>query len=156
MEQTCLDFQIETVIDVVGIKQVKESSFTYKTSIKSPNDVEAVIKEFLKDRDREYFIVLCLNTKGYVNNLSVISIGSLSSTIVTPREVFKVAILSNAASIIIAHNHPSGIVAPSEEDKKVTQILIEAGELLGISVLDSIIVGDQGDKVFSFKENELM
>lgn len=152
--QQCLDFQIETVVDVVGVKQVKESSFTYKTSIKSPNDVEAVIKEFLKDRDREYFIVLCLNKKGYVNNLSVISIGSLSSTIVTPREVFKVAILSNAASIIIAHNHPSGIVAPSEEDKAITLKLIEAGKIMGIEILDHIIVGDSS--FLSFKTKGLM
>ena len=96
-------------INIVSIKMVKESSFLYRTrQILSPNDAYEMIKEQLEGLDREQFIIACLNTKNEPTNITVVSVGSLNKAIVHPREVFKTAILSNAASIMAFHNHPSG------------------------------------------------
>ena len=107
------------------------------------------------DSDREKFVVACLDTKKQPVNISVVSIGSVNSVIVHPREVFKIAVLSNASSIICFHNHPSGNINPSGEDENITRRLKECGEILGIGLLDHIIVGDR-DTYFSFKENCMM
>ena len=101
-----------------------------------------MIKEQLEGLDREQFIIACLNTKNEPTNISVVSVGSLNKAIVHPREVFKTAILSNASSIMAFHNHPSGDTTPSDQDIQLTNRLYEAGELLGIKVLDHLIIGD--------------
>ena len=130
-------------INIVSIKMVKESSFLYQTrTISSPNDAYEMIKERLEDSDREQFIIACLNTKNEPTNISVVSVGILNKAIVHPREVFKTAILSNAASIMAFHNHPSGDTVPSQQDIQLTNRLYEAGELLGIKLLDHLIIGD--------------
>ena len=130
-------------INVVSIKMVKEASFLYQTrQILSPNDAYEMIKEQLEGLDREQFIVSCLNTKNEPTNITVVSVGSLNKAIVHPREVFKTAILSNAASIMVFHNHPSGDTTPSDQDIQLTHRLVEAGELLGIKLLDHLIIGD--------------
>ena len=130
-------------INIVSIKMVKESSFLYQTrTISSPNDAYEMIREQLKDLDREQFIIACLNTKNEPTNISVVAVGTLNKAIVHPREVFKTAILSNAASIIAFHNHPSGETTPSQQDIQLTNRLYEAGELLGIKLLDHLIIGD--------------
>ena len=130
-------------INIVSIKMVKESSFLYQTrTVSSPNDAYEMIREQLKDLDREQFIIACLNTKNEPTNISVVSVGTLNKAIVHPREVFKTAILSNAASIMAFHNHPSGETTPSQQDIQLTHRLYEAGELLGIKLLDHLIIGD--------------
>ena len=130
-------------INIVSIKMVKESSFLYQTrQILSPNDAYEMIKEQLEGLDREQFIIAYLNTKNEPTNISVVSVGSLNKAIVHPREVFKTAILSNAASIMAFHNHPSGETTPSQQDIQLTHRLYEAGELLGIKLLDHLIIGD--------------
>ena len=130
-------------INIVSIKMVKESSFLYQTrQILSPNDAYEMIKEQLEGLDREQFIIACLNTKNEPTNISVVSVGSLNKAIVHPREVFKTAILSNAASVMAFHNHPSGETTPSQQDIQLTKRLYEAGELLGIKLLDHLIIGD--------------
>lgn len=130
-------------INIVSIKMVKESSFLYQTrTISSPKDAYEMIKEQLEGLDREQFIIACLNTKNEPTNISVVSVGSLNKAIVHPREVFKTAILSNAASIMAFHNHPSGDTDPSQQDIQLTNRLYEAGELLGIKLLDHLIIGD--------------
>ena len=130
-------------INIVSIKMVKESSFLYQTrKILSPNDAYEMIKEQLEGLDREQFIIACLNTKNEPTNISVVSVGSLNKAIVHPREVFKTAILSNAASIMAFHNHPSGDTTPSDQDIQLTHRLVEVGELLGIKLLDHLIIGD--------------
>ena len=130
-------------INIVSIKLVKESSFLYQTlTISSPKDAYEMIKDQLQDLDREQFIIACLNTKNEPTNISVVSVGSLNKAIVHPREVFKTAILSNAASIMAFHNHPSGETTPSQQDIQLTNRLYEAGELLGIKLLDHLIIGD--------------
>lgn len=130
-------------INIVSIKMVKESSFLYQTrTISSPKDAYEMIKEQLEGLDREQFIIACLNTKNEPTNISVVSVGTLNKAIVHPREVFKTAILSNAASIMAFHNHPSGDTEPSDQDIQLTHRLVEAGELLGIKLLDHLIIGD--------------
>lgn len=131
-------------INIVSIKMVKESSFLYQTrQILSPKDAYEMIKEQLEGLDREQFIIACLNTKNEPTNISVVSVGSLNKAIVHPREVFKTAILSNAASIMAFHNHPSGETTPSQQDIQLTNRLYEAGELIGIKLLDHLIIGDR-------------
>ena len=130
-------------INIVSIKMVKESSFLYQTcQILSPSDAYEMIKEQLEGVDREQFIIACLNTKNEPTNITLVSVGSLNKAIVHPREVFKTAILSNAASIMAFHNHPSGETTPSQQDIQLTKRLYEAGELLGIKLLDHLIIGD--------------
>ena len=130
-------------INIVSIKMVKESSFLYQTrTISSPNDAYEMNREQLEGLDREQFMIACLNTKNEPTNISVVAVGTLNKAIVHPREVFKTAILSNAASIIAFHNHPSGETTPSQQDIQLTNRLYEAGELLGIKLLDHLIIGD--------------
>ena len=130
-------------INIVSIKMIKEASFLYQTrTISSPKDAYEMIKEQLEGLDREQFIIACLNTKNEPTNITVVSVGSLNKAIVHPREVFKTAILSNAASIMAFHNHPSGETTPSQQDIQLTNRLYEAGELIGIKLLDHLIIGD--------------
>ena len=140
-------------VDIVSLKVVKESSVLYETrKITNPYDAYKLVKSFLIDSDREKFVVACLDTKKQPVNISVVSIGSVNSVIVHPREVFKVAMLSNASKIICFHNHPSGNLKCSKEDENITNRLKECGEILGIELVDHIIIGDN-DTYFSFKEN---
>lgn len=106
-------------------------------------DAVPFIRKLLKDTDKEHFIALYLNGANEVRTFSIVTIGLLNSTQVHPREVFRPAILVGAASIIVAHNHPSGQVKPSDADIRVTSELISAGKLLGIKVLDHIIFTDR-------------
>ena len=143
-------------VGIVSLKLVKEQSVLYETRvISNPYDAYKLIKNFLIDSDREKFVVACLDTKNQPVNISVVSIGSVNSAIVHPREVFKVAMLSNASKIICFHNHPSGNLKCSKEDENITNRLKECGEILGIELVDHIIIGDN-DTYFSFKENCMM
>lgn len=114
-----------------------------KNKIKSPEDVIKCVKDMLKGKKKEHFLVVCLDTRNHPSDVHVISIGSLDSSIVHPREVFKAAISSHAASVIFVHNHPSGDTTPSEEDIKLTKRLAEVGGILGIEVLDHIVLCDR-------------
>jgi len=125
-------------------KRVEDSSDKdQKATVKSPEDAIKSVKNQLKGKKREHFLVLSLDTRNHLINIQTISIGSLDSSIVHPREVFKEAISSTAASVIFVHNHPSGDPTPSEDDIKLTKRLVEAGEILGIEVLDHIIICDK-------------
>jgi len=112
--------------------------------IKTPEDVVREVRGRLKGKKKEHFLALFLDTRNKLIKIEPISIGSLDSSIVHPREAFKEAVSSSAASVIFVHNHPSGDPKPSEDDIKLTKRLAEAGELLGIEVLDHIIVSDKG------------
>ncbi|OZV10848.1 DNA repair protein RadC [Tissierella sp. P1] len=143
-------------VDIISIKMVKEKSILYKErKITSPINIVELMKDFIEDSDREKFIVIYLNTKNEPIAIHTVSIGSLNASIVHPREVMKGAILSNSSGMILVHNHPSGDTRPSNEDKSITDRLKNAGELLGIKVLDHIIIGYDG-AYYSFKENELI
>ena len=107
--------------------------------IKTPEDAVKVVS-FLKNKKREYLVAIYLNARKQLITTKTISIGTLTTNLVHPRELFRPAIQNNAASVIIAHNHPSGDTQPSFEDKKVTQKLIKAGKILGIILDDHIII----------------
>ena len=121
--------------------------------ISSPADVDGLLRGRIANRDRENFVVLLLNTKNEVIEMPTISVGTLSASLVHPREVFKPAIKASAASVILAHNHPSGKVEPSREDREVTQRMSGAAQIIGIEVLDHVILGDG---YFSMKENGML
>lgn len=143
-------------VDIVSIKLVREASIMYQNrTINSPNDALELIKPFLQDEDRETFLVVCLDTKNQPTALNIVSIGTLNSSLVHPREVYKIALLANSNGIIIAHNHPSGDPTPSQEDIEVTRRLIEAGGILGITVMDHVIVGSD-HRFVSLKERGLL
>ncbi len=109
--------------------------------VKSPGEVVALVKGRLKGKKREHFLALLLDTRSKLIKISEISVGSLDTSIVHPREVFKEAISASAASVVFVHNHPSGDPIASEDDIGLTKRLAEAGEIVGIDVLDHIIIG---------------
>lgn len=119
--------------------------------ISSPEDVDNLLRGRIANLDREHFVVVLLNQKNEVLESPTISVGTLSASLVHPREVFKPAVRASAASVILAHNHPSGDVQPSSEDREVTRRIRDAAGILGIEVLDHVILGDG---YFSMKERE--
>ena len=134
-------------------EQYAKEKISPKVLMDSPTLVSDYLQERLGREKREHFMILYLDTH---NNLIIndVSIGTLNASLVHPREVFKKAIQSHAAQVIVAHNHPSGDWSPSEDDKMITNRLVEAGKILGISVMDHIIVTQNG--FYSFKEQGLI
>ena len=131
-----------------GVALVKEDTIECNSTLGSKVHDSITAFEIAKsmefaDKSEEEFWIACLDAKNIIIGLHMVSRGSLSSSIVHPREVFKRAILNNASGIICMHNHPSGNPAPSQADSDVTRRLVEAGELIGIRVIDHIIVGDE-------------
>ncbi len=114
-----------------------------KPVVKTPDEVVSLVRSRLKGKKQEHFLALLLDTRNRLIKVSEISVGSLDTSIVHPREVFKEAISASAASVIFAHNHPSGDPEASEDDIKLTKRLAEAGEIMGIDVLDHIIICDK-------------
>lgn len=118
-------------------------------AIAGPDDVVKQLS-FIKDNEKESLVVILLDSKNKVTKKEIVSVGSINSSIVHPREVFKTAIRESAASVIVGHNHPSGDPTPSREDIEVTKRLMKTGKILGIDVLDHIIVA--GKRYCSLKE----
>lgn len=138
--------------DIVVIKK-SELHFSDASTASSPCDVFTLAQEIFRkeliDKTKEHFVELVLDTKHRILAYHVVSIGILNSTLIHPREVFRLAIMEGGSSIIVCHNHPSFDVEPSPQDVEITNRLKESGELLGINLLDHIIIGDT---YFSFKE----
>jgi DNA repair protein RadC len=125
-----------------------------RDTIKSPKDVERMLVQEMRVYDREHFKVLYLDRKGGLIVKEDVSVGGLHSSIVHPREVFKTAVKRSAASIILAHNHPSGDPSPSQNDIDITRRLVEAGAIMGIEVLDHVVIGE--NTYCSLKEKGLI
>jgi DNA repair protein RadC len=139
---------------VYRVTLVRESSLPIaEVQVRRSLDSERLIRTHLASADREYFVVIMLNRKNEVIGMNTVSMGSLTGSVVSPREVFKPAILANASGIICGHNHPSGDPRPSHEDRTITERLAEAGALLDIRVLDHVIVGDGAEAYYSFADN---
>ena len=138
-------------IEISMVREVQISNSKYRCS---EEIAESELAKDLIKSDREKFICLHLNTKNQIISFEVVSVGSLTASIAHPREVYKSAILSNAASVIFMHNHPSGDPQYSNDDLEVTRRLVKAGEILGINVLDHIIVAQNG--FFSFRQHNLI
>ena len=128
---------IDTTLDTHVLSNAFEA-------VATPRDAASILHELIGEADREHFVALLLNAKNRITHAHIVSRGTQQASLVHPREVFKAAVLANAAAIIVGHNHPSGSVEPSPEDRAVVKRLEESGELLGIAVLDSIIVGSTG------------
>ena len=120
-------------------------------ALTSPTVIYAMFGDWSLACDREHFVVLCLDSKNRITGYHVVSVGSLSASLVHPREVLKAVILSNSAAMILMHNHPSGDPEPSSEDFKVTHKMYKAGQAIGIPVLDHVIVAERG--YYSFSEH---
>jgi DNA repair protein RadC len=118
-----------------------QQKWLFSKKISSPNDIAEIFIPLLRDKTKEEFLVICLNSANKIINYETITIGLLNSSLVHPREVFKVAIENNSANIVLAHNHPSGNTDPSEEDITITKKMVDAGKILGINVFDHIIIG---------------
>ncbi|MFD0713966.1 DNA repair protein RadC [Paenibacillus sp. GCM10027626] len=123
-------------------------------AIHRPADAAQLLMEEMRYLKREHFVCLFLNTKNHIITQETLSVGTLNASLVHPREVFRAAIRCSCASIICAHNHPSGDPTPSPEDIALTRRLQEAGELVGISLLDHLVIGD--NRFISLKEQGLM
>ncbi|MCZ8519091.1 MULTISPECIES: RadC family protein [Paenibacillus] len=135
-------------------RRLARSGMNETVTIRSPQDAAALLMEDLRYLQKEHFVCLFLNTKNHVIGQETLSMGSLNASIVHPREVFRSAIKRSSASIVCAHNHPSGDPTPSPEDIALTRRLAEAGEIVGIEVLDHLVIGDQ--RFVSLKELGLM
>jgi DNA repair protein RadC len=127
-----------------------------KIQIQDSRHVAQVLLDLLAledtiDRDKEHFYAVHLDIKSRVNLVELVSLGTLTSSLVHPRETFRRAVMQGSASIIVGHNHPSGEVEPSDEDSKVTKLLFEAGNILGITLLDHVIFTPTA--FFSFRSN---
>jgi DNA repair protein RadC len=133
--------QLKAVFEL-GKRQELEKETSYESyDIRDPQGVVRAVRKTIKDKAKEHFKLILLNTRNKIIGLSTISIGTLNASLVHPREVFKDAIRHSASSVVVAHNHPSGNPEPSEEDLKITRRLVESGKILGIEVLDHIIIG---------------
>ena len=122
--------------------------------IKNPEAVCKLISSTIKEKAKEHFKLILLNSRNKKIAISTISVGTLTTSLVHPREVFKEALAHSAASVILAHNHPSGDPEPSEDDLKITKKLVESGKILGVEVIDHIIVGK--NSFYSFREKGLI
>lgn len=135
-------------------KRLSNSYLQVQEIINSPADAAAVVMDEMRLLDREHFMILMLNTKHRVITRKIVSIGHLSASLVHPRELFKDVIKRSSAAVILVHNHPSGDPTPSDDDIRVTKRICEAGRLLGITVLDHLVIGDQC--FISLREKGLM
>ncbi len=145
--------QIKAVYETLTVKEEITNYLKTGTRFTAPSQVYETFS-FLMKETKEMFLTLHLDGKNRIICMDLVSIGSLNQSIVHPREVFKTACLSNAAAIICVHQHPSGDPTPSSEDLAITRRLKEAGELMGIKILDHIIVGD--GEYLSFVERGLL
>lgn len=155
MDENWKTIRLKCLRPVYERQVIREQAPSYLSNrrIRKPEDVYQLLYD-LQLESKEHFLALHLDTKNQIVCLDRVSVGSLNQSIVHPREVFKGALLSSAAAVILIHNHPSGDPGPSREDLDITKRLQEAGELIGIKVLDHIILGEKCFK--SFSEEGLM
>ena len=143
--------QIKAVFEIG--RRLSTQILPYKSKeIANPKNVYKLIKNKLKNYHKEHFYIITLDSRNW--SIAEVSIGSLNASVVHPREAFAEAIKNNAASVIFAHNHPSGDPEPSEDDLEITKKLVESGKILGIEVVDHVIVVK--DDFFSFKKKGLV
>lgn len=159
------NFELESFLKINGIGKINamkvisilELTQRFKSKreviIYSPKEIASELTN-IKNIKKEYFYLFCLDSRNKVIKKELVSVGTLNSSLVHPREVFEPAIRNLSAQIVIAHNHPSGDTNPSEEDLNITTKLVKVGELLGINILDHIVISKE--MFFSFKEHNLL
>lgn len=136
-------------LDIVGIRLTKENTIMAEKKIKTPRDAIEVLANELRCLDREMMMSINLNNKNQIINAHVVSIGTLNKSLVDPKSIFKASLLSNASSIMLIHNHPSGNVEPSKEDIFITNIIEKNCQMMDMKLLDHIIIGE--DEYYSMK-----
>ena len=144
-------FDVEARLSLVKDAVIAEDA----SSLDCPAKIASMLRGLIGAKPKEHFVMVALNARSVPIGVVTVSIGTLSASLVHPREVFGPAILLNAAAVVVSHNHPSGDVEPSAEDREATRRLVRAGELLGIPVLDHVIVSE-GEKYASFKERGIL
>lgn len=147
-----MSYQIPTFRCLLVREHTQDKPVSDPPRIETPREAASMLRPMFEGLDREQFGVLLLDTRNHPIGWNVVSIGSLNSSIVHPREVFKPAILASAAAVILFHNHPSGDTEPSPEDVAVTRRIVSAGEIIGIRVLDHVILGT-GDAFYSMEQH---
>lgn len=143
-------------LEVVTIRLKKDAPIMSNRPIHSPMDAVRLLGKELCELDREVICIVNLRTDGIPLNCNFVSVGVVDQSIAHPREIFKSSILSNATSMILIHNHPSGNLEPSKWDTILTDRMLKLGELIGIPVVDHIIVGGENKEYFSFKEKDIL
>lgn len=143
-------------LEVVSIRLVKDAPLFSDHKIISPEDAVKIVGDFLCEMDREVLCVINLKADGTPINCNIVSIGAVNHTIAEPRELFKASILSNAAQMVMVHNHPSGSLSPSKQDTVLTDRMLKLTELMGIKLVDHVIVGNDNREYFSFLEKKLL
>ncbi len=143
-------------LEVVSVRLVKDAPLFSDHKITGPAEAVKVVGDFLCEMDREVMCVINLKCDGTPINCNIVSVGAVSQAIAEPRELFKASILSNAAQMIIVHNHPSGELVPSKADIMITDRMLKLTELMGIRLADHVIVGGDNRQYFSFCEKELL
>ncbi len=142
----------EPRVRLVDVRLVGEAETHYQ--VQHAAHVAKLLSELVGDADREHFVAIYLDARHRVTHVHTVSVGHLAGALVHPREVFKAALLANAAALVVGHNHPSGDVQPSTEDRMIHERIREAGELMGIELLDAVVVGS-GRKYFSQAEGRV-
>ena len=148
--------QSEKITSAMFIREVHmtfKTLNTRKIHTDSPQKVADFLIQEIGDQCSEHFVVLMVNNKNMIIKIDIISKGTVAETIVHPREVFRSAVKPLASGIIVAHNHPSGNIVPSKQDIETTKRLVEAGKIMGIPIMDSIIVGFDTHDFYSMKEH---
>lgn len=143
-------------LEVVGVRLVQETPICSAQAVNSPEAAIHLVGETIKDMDREMVCVINLQADGRPINCNFASIGALNYSMAHPRELLKSSILSNAANMILLHNHPSGNLLPSKDDIRMTDRMIKITELMGIPLTDHIIVGGDNREYFSFREKGII
>lgn len=146
---------IDTFVEVVNVQLVSERKIYSDNKINSPEDAVRILGNEICKYNRECLAIINLQTDSRIINFNICSIGSINATIASTAEIFKCALLSNAANIMVMHNHPSGNTSPSNDDILVTRRIAEACRIMDIGLLDHIIVGENG-KYYSFGENDML
>lgn len=147
---------MENQLDVVTVRLIKDTPILSDKPILRSIDAVELLGEKMCELDREVICVINLRTDGIPLNCNFVSAGAVNQSIAHPREIFKSSILSNAASMILIHNHPSGNLYPSNCDTVITDKMLRLGELIGIPVVDHIIVGGHNKEYFSFREKNIL
>jgi DNA repair protein RadC len=147
--------QIKVVMEVLEVREEVAAYFPADRRYTAPTQV-AEIFSFLVNQTKEHFYAVHLDTKNRIVCIDPVSVGSQNQSIVHPREVFKSVLVSSASALLLVHNHPSGDPSPSSEDIAITRRLKEAGEILGINVLDHIVIGSEAGGFVSFVERGLL
>jgi len=149
--------QMNRFVSAYRVSLVRDERVHFRAqTLNNPSDAQKCLQDMIRNMgqaDREQFCVMMLNAKNIIIGMNIVSIGSLSSAPVHPREVLKPAILANAAAIILGHNHPSGDLTPSAADKAITQKIIHASDIIGIAVHEHLIINMDDDSYFSFAEH---